>query len=172
MEVVLGSSCEEAGSTDGVNIAARHTHTHTGHTREATQMFKKSTNMFIQLYNTKAHTTRTHCALHTFLTFSPLHHWGSHDHTAESQMKTSIWPHINNLMHYLQTSSPLSRITLSRRTIRHPDPDPWWERTAHRAERSPWSWNVLFHRAWCFWCWRRAVVQNDADWGMTLREVH
>lgn len=62
MEVVLGSSCEEAGSTDGVNIAAGCTHIHT-HTRRRQGNVQKSTKV---VYNTKAHIC-TH-GMHTLLT--------------------------------------------------------------------------------------------------------
>lgn len=116
MEVVLGSSCEEAGSTDGISIAAGPgcTRTHTHRTGESTQICK-NLQMCVQLCYTKAHiyTDYTHTHTHNagfrmFFTFTPplsitLSHCSVTDeHIPASNLNTHTRTdtHINNLMHF------------------------------------------------------------------------
>lgn len=90
MQLVLGSSCEEAGSTDGLSIAARHklTHTHT----HAQESLCKCALIFSYGGCFRLYSTDAHMMFSRFSTSSPLHCQRSHCHTGE----ISVGLHIND----------------------------------------------------------------------------
>lgn len=91
---------------------------------------------------------RLHTCFFHIESITPLRIALSHCRVTDQNIPASVWPHINNLMHYLQTSSPLSHITLSQCTILHPDANTSSECTVGGAQQDVCVCVLLTHCVW------------------------